>query len=235
MDDDSNSKQCPYCAETIKAAAVKCRYCGSDLSSDSEFECTGCGADVAADADLCPKCGADFRDTETAGANRGSANQGEPQSAETKTSCLRSTKPVSDRVIVGIAVAFFAVPALICWAISSSSPLPTDQPSEKQPVEQQLATINLGSPADASDPAIEEFRTVLDSIEAKTPNARQEIADQTVATYQELQKMGRSEGLLEVMQALDGAIPEEWAGQPEKQQKYAEVCATFLVLAGPGR
>lgn len=31
-----DEKLCPYCAEVIKAAAVKCRYCHSDLPSDVE-------------------------------------------------------------------------------------------------------------------------------------------------------------------------------------------------------
>lgn len=44
--ESGESKRCPKCAELIRADAVKCRFCGSDLPSQSVAEHQADGADL---------------------------------------------------------------------------------------------------------------------------------------------------------------------------------------------
>jgi hypothetical protein len=57
-------KQCPFCAEDIRTAAVKCKHCGSMLDgsatpvepSGQPFRCLVCQREFASELERCPTC-----------------------------------------------------------------------------------------------------------------------------------------------------------------------------------
>jgi Tfp pilus assembly protein PilO len=70
-----------------------------------------------------------------------------------------------------------------------------------------LASVNAGGEISEDDPSVEEFRAVLDTLVAKCPNERQELADLAVSTHQAVTERGLEITLLKMMQDLSENIP----------------------------
>lgn len=51
-----DTKTCPACAETIKAAAIKCKHCGTMLNEFKKKECPFCNENILESDVICKHC-----------------------------------------------------------------------------------------------------------------------------------------------------------------------------------
>lgn len=74
-------KACPFCAEQIQDAAIKCRFCNSDLTAATATTkaCPFCRKRIPLAARVCPECHDDV--SATAGATRPTARASAPRPA----------------------------------------------------------------------------------------------------------------------------------------------------------
>jgi len=146
-----------------------------------------------------------------------------------------------------LAIAFVVIFLSICdrdQKTPSTTPTTTKSPSATKPstttpsagtsdgqtvgsLEYQLALINVGRFVPEDDLSVAQFRYLLRTIESKTFNTQQEIADMTVLGQKLLRaEYGKEVKLLELMEAANDSI------LPDYKMKYAEVMAALVVLTG---
>ena len=104
---------------------------------------------------------------------------------------------------------------------------PAVSQTDEKPLEYKLATINARGFVPDDDLAISRFRFLLQDLESRTKNTKQQIADGSVKGQQILrERYGKEIGLLDLMEQARNSIPQNL------KVDYAEIIAALITLTG---
>jgi hypothetical protein len=95
-------------------------------------------------------------------------------------------------------------------------------------LEHKLALIHSGGYVGADDPLVSSFSGALDRLEAKCPEARQQLADMGVRGREMMSEKGVVESLLAVFENWQAAIPDEV--QDGGVGSCADILAVYITL-----
>lgn len=117
-------------------------------------------------------------------------------------------------------------------AVPASMPTPLPVLTEAPAVnadspEYQLAVIDAGYALDKDDVSVKRFRFLIQSIQRKTGNTPQQIADMTVNAQKILlDRYGKEVKLPDLMEQANKAIPEKG------NQKYEDIITALVLIMG---
>ncbi len=101
-------------------------------------------------------------------------------------------------LICAVALLF---PVIILWSLT--------QPATKMSPEWELAVVNAGTQLSSDHPTVGEFRALLDRLEERCLNTRQEIVEICITAHLWRKERGDLDTLLEFVQSIDEGIPEK--------------------------
>jgi hypothetical protein len=108
---------------------------------------------------------------------------------------------------------------------TTPAPITTASATPQKTHEYMLASLDKGYPVEEDDITVKRFRYLLDSLEKKTTNTRQQLADYTFNTQKiAREKYGKDIKLIDLMEQANKAIP------PGQKMDYNEIVVMTMVI-----
>jgi len=125
-----------------------------------------------------------------------------------------------------ITITIIALVALFNFALACGNSSPEE--AKEYSVEYQLAVINESGHVEEDDPVVNEFKTLVDSIDKKAVEGPTEIGDILVTAQEILRDKYKIRiSLLELTRNLDQALPDD-----VPNLKFEEIAVAYITILG---